>query len=99
MNQYFNNKLSLFLTEVSFGTSEENQLSYFQNGNLKKILWGCHEPYNQVKCREKKLSSELFTNRFFENTFVSFEVRQRITDLKTTTNRLTHLIQNVKKVL
>ena len=51
MNQYFNDKLSLFLTEVSFNTSEENQLSYFQNGYFFKILWGCHEPYNQVKCR------------------------------------------------
>ena len=29
MNQYFNSKLSLFLTEVSFDTPEENQLSYF----------------------------------------------------------------------
>ena len=26
MNQYFNNKLGLFLTGVSFDTSEENQL-------------------------------------------------------------------------
>ena len=32
MNQYFNDKLSLSLTEVSFDTSEENQLSYIQNG-------------------------------------------------------------------
>ena len=51
MNQYFNDKLSLFLAEVSFDTLEENQLSYFQNGYFFKILWGCHEPYNQVKCR------------------------------------------------
>jgi hypothetical protein len=28
MSPYFNDKLSLFLTEVSFETSEENQLSY-----------------------------------------------------------------------
>ena len=34
---------------------------------------GRHEPYNQVKCRKK---IKLFTNRLFENTFVSFEVRQ-----------------------
>ena len=32
MTQYFKDKLSLFCTEVSFATSEENQLSYFQNG-------------------------------------------------------------------
>ena len=30
-NQYFNDKLVLFPTEVSFNTSEENQLAYFQN--------------------------------------------------------------------
>ena len=29
MNQYLNDKLNLFLTEVSFDISEENQLSYF----------------------------------------------------------------------
>ena len=51
MNQYFNDKLSLFLNEKSFDTPEENQPSYFQNGYFFKILWGCHEPYNQVKCR------------------------------------------------
>ena len=28
-----------------------------------------------------KLFSELFTNRFFENTFVSFEVRQTIYEI------------------
>ena len=27
------------------------KLSYFQNGYFIKILWGCHESYNQVKCR------------------------------------------------
>ena len=30
INQSFNGKLPLFLTEVNFDTSEENQLSYFQ---------------------------------------------------------------------
>ena len=35
--------------EVSFDTSEENQLSYVQNGYFFKILWWCHEPHNQVK--------------------------------------------------
>ena len=34
MSPYFNDKLSLFLTEVSFETSEENQLSHFQNGSF-----------------------------------------------------------------
>ena len=29
MNQYFNDKLGFFHTEVSFDTSEENQLLYF----------------------------------------------------------------------
>ena len=43
-------KLSLFLTEVSFDTAEENQLSYFQNGYFLKILWLLHEPYSRVKC-------------------------------------------------
>ena len=39
MNQYFNDKLSLFLAEVTFDKSEENQLSYFQKGySLKKSL-------------------------------------------------------------
>jgi hypothetical protein len=35
MNQYFSDKLSIFLTEVRFDTSEKNQLAYFQNGYLK----------------------------------------------------------------
>ena len=39
MNQYFNDKLSLFLAKVTFDESEENQLSYFQKGYfLKKSL-------------------------------------------------------------
>ena len=36
---------------ISFDTSEENQPSYFQNGYFFKILWWCHDPYNQEKCR------------------------------------------------
>ena len=51
MNQYFNDKLSLYHTEVSFDTSEENQLLYFQNGYFQKILSGCRELYNQIKFR------------------------------------------------
>ena len=38
MNQYFNGKLSLFLTGDSFDISEEKQLSHFQNGYFFKIL-------------------------------------------------------------
>ena len=38
LNHYFNGKLSLFLTEVSFDTSEGNQLSYFQNGCFSKFF-------------------------------------------------------------
>jgi hypothetical protein len=37
-NQYFNDKLSLFFTEVSFDISEGNQLSYFQKCYFDKIL-------------------------------------------------------------
>ena len=36
--QYFNDKLSLFLTEVSFDTSEGNQLSYFENYYFSKFF-------------------------------------------------------------
>ena len=44
MNQHFNDKLSLFLTEVSLDTSEVNQLSYFQNGYFSKFFGDvmCH---------------------------------------------------------
>ena len=59
MSPYFNDKLSLFLTEVSFETSEKNQLSYFQNGYFFKILWWCHEPHNKGICRWK---NEMFLN-------------------------------------
>ena len=33
-----------YFTEVSFDTSEENQLSFFQNGYIFKSLWSFHEP-------------------------------------------------------
>ena len=42
-----------YFTEVSFDTSERNQLSHFQNGYFFKILWSFNEPQNQVKCRLK----------------------------------------------
>ena len=53
MKQYFNDKLCLFLTEVSFYTSERKQLSNFQNGYFFKILWSFHQKHNHVKCRYK----------------------------------------------
>ena len=37
MLQYFNDKLSLFHTEVNLDTSEGNQLSYFQNSRFRPI--------------------------------------------------------------
>ena len=40
-----------YFTKVGFDTSEENQLSYFQNGCFFKILWWFHEPYNEIECR------------------------------------------------
>jgi hypothetical protein len=51
MNWYFIGVLGLFLAEVSFDTSEEKQLSYFQNGYFFKNIWWCHQPHNHVKCR------------------------------------------------
>jgi hypothetical protein len=44
----------VFFTEVSFDISEENQLSYFQNDHVFKILWKLQEPNNQLKCRLEK---------------------------------------------
>ena len=49
MNQYFNDKFSLLLTEVGFDTSEGKQLSYFQNVYFFKIPSGFHETHTQVK--------------------------------------------------
>ena len=49
MTQYFKGKLCFFFTEVSFDISEENQLSYFQNGYVFKILCKFHEPNNRLK--------------------------------------------------
>ena len=40
-----------YFNEVSFYTSEGNQLSYFQNGYFLKILRCFHEAHNQIKCR------------------------------------------------
>ena len=42
-------------------------------------LWWFHEPHNQVKCRWKnKTFSELYINKIFEYTFVTFECEQTI---------------------
>ena len=61
MNQYFNDKSSIFLTEVNFYISEENQLSYFQNGYFFKILCWFQEAHNWLKCWWKKqISFETF---------------------------------------
>ena len=79
MSPYFDDKLSLFLTEVSFETSEENQLSYFQNGYFFKILWWSHEPHNKGICRWKnEIISECFTINNHGFSFVSFSTDQTL---------------------
>ena len=79
MSPYFNDKLSLFLTEVSFETSEENQLSYFQNGYFFKIVWWSHQPHNKGICKWKdKIISEPFTNNNHGFSFVSFSTDQTL---------------------
>ena len=37
--------------ELSFDTSEGNQLSCFKNDYFLKNLWSFHDAHNQVKCR------------------------------------------------
>ena len=75
MNQYFNDKLSLFHAEVSFDTSEEKQLSYFQNGYFFKILWGCHEPYNQLNAGKKmNTTSDVFIRKKLNSNLFCFQV-------------------------
>ena len=73
MNQYFNDKSSIFLTEVNFDNLEENQLSYFQNGYSFRILWWFHEAHNWVK---RWWKNEMFFSTFYQwkidNTFVTF---------------------------
>ena len=51
MNQYFNGKLNLFLNEVSFDTSEENQLSHFQEWIFFQNSLVSQDTHIQVKCR------------------------------------------------
>ena len=60
MNQYSNDKLSLFLTEVSFDTSEEKQLSYFQ-----KLIFFNNSLMISSKMQIKKIKS--FLNLTFSN--------------------------------
>ena len=79
MSPYFNVKLSLFLTEVSFKTSEENQLSYFHNGYFFKILWWSHEPHYKGICRWKnKIIFQCFTINNHGFSFVSFSTNQTL---------------------
>ena len=79
MSPYFNDKLSLFLNEVSFETSKENQLSYFQNGYFFKIVWWSHQPHNKGICKWKdKIISESFTNNNHGFSFVSFSTDQTL---------------------
>ena len=57
MTQYFNVKLSLFSTKVSFDTSEENQLSYFQNS------WATQS--NKMQLKNKTFFEVLSEKRSF----------------------------------
>ena len=68
MNQYFIDKLSLFLTEVSFDTSEGSQLSYFQNCYLKKNLM----IHGKMLVKKINIIPELFIIKNSEFNFVSF---------------------------
>ena len=65
MNQYFNEKLSLFLTEVRFYTSEENRCHIFKMDIFSKLFedvmshiisWNADKKVNTI--------SELFINKF-----------------------------------
>ena len=42
-----------YFPDMSFDTSEENQLSFLRNNYFFKSLWSFHEPHNKVKCRQK----------------------------------------------
>ena len=66
---------------MSFDTSEENLLSCFKNGYFFKILWWCHEPFNQVKCRWKN-ENDFWTFYQQKNLFkfVSFLTDQSLFD-------------------
>ena len=79
MNQYFNDKLILFLTEVGFDTSEENQLSYFQKWIFFQNSLVSHEAHNLKKCRKKiKMINELFTKQKIEFKIVLFSSSQTL---------------------
>ena len=63
-----------YFTKVSFDTSEENQLSFLQNGYFLS-LWSFHEPMWQVK---KYIISALFTIKNLEYRIVTFLPTQSI---------------------
>ena len=85
MSPYFNDKLSLFLTEVSFETSEENQLSYFQNGYFFKIVWWSHQPHDKgIRKWKNKIISECFTINNHGFSFVSFSTDRTLQPINRT---------------
>ena len=65
--------------EVSFDTSDRNQLSCFQNDFFLKFFGAfmIHK-IRQNAGKKIKVFSELFINNIFEYTFVSFEHNQTI---------------------
>ncbi len=81
MSPYFNDKLTLFLTEVSFETSEENQLSYFQNGYFSKFFEDLMSHIIREYAGEKnEIISECFTIDNHGFSFVSFSTDQTLLD-------------------
>ena len=64
---------------MNFDTSEENQLSHFQNGYFFKTLWSFHEPQNQVKCGlENKMHFLKFNQFKMMKQIVSFKSKWSI---------------------
>ena len=63
------------IAEVDFDTSEENQLSYLQNGYFLKNHWECHEPNNQENAYRKiNTISELFIKHKSYSILCTFQV-------------------------
>jgi hypothetical protein len=82
LNHYFNNKLSLFHTEVSFDKQEEKQLSYSLNWHFSKFFLWFHEPHNQLNCRLKDwIISKLLTIKNVEYRIVTFLPTQSLVRL------------------
>ena len=67
MNQYFNDKSSLFYTKVSFDTSEENQLLYFQDDYFFICIFHDYMGHDSNK--------EFWKNTHFENMTAGFLLR------------------------